>query len=191
MAETKNYSQDGLAFIANKKPAVPGQSLTSNPETPRPFEQAPKYVELQPALDTLFIQLTEPEAYRAIVDLIDDGNTISDVAQIILTMGFQDGLWNPDLMMILIEPTMYLIMSLVEKAGRLEYTIVRDDEDDANDSEPEQEDISQLEKILVTAKNKATKNSKSVKMPSTLAEKLDDLEVPKSLLEKPEEEVQE
>jgi len=108
-----------------------------------------------------------------------------------LTMGFQDGLWNPDLMMILIEPTMYLIMSLVEKAGRLEYTIVRDDEDDANDSEPEQEDVSQLEKILVTAKNKATKNSKSVKMPSTLAEKLDDLEVPKSLLEKPEEEVQE
>ena len=138
----------------------------------------------------MFIQLTEPEAYRALVDLIDNGNTISDVSQIILTMGFQDGLWNPDLMMILIEPTMYLVMALVEKAGRLEYTIVRDDEDDMNDSQPEQEDVSQLERILVTAKNKANKNSKSVKMPSTLSEKLDDLEVPESLLQKPQEEVQ-
>ena len=190
MAETKNYSQDGLAFIANKKPAVPGQSLTNNPETPRPFEQAPKFVELQPALDTLFIQLTEPEAYRAIVDLVDGGNTISDVTQIILTMGFQDGLWNPDLMMILIEPTMYLIMSLVEKAGRLEYTIVRDDEDDMNDSQPEEEDVSQHERILVPAQHKANKTSKSVTMPSTLSEKLDDLEVPESLLQKPQEEVQ-
>jgi hypothetical protein len=59
-----------------------------------------------------------------------------------------------------------------------------------NDSQPEQEDVSQLERILVTAKNKANKNSKSVKMPSTLSEKLDDLEVPESLLQRPKEEVQ-
>ena len=32
-------------------------------------------------------------------------------------VGFREGKWNPDLMMMLIEPFMYLLMALAEKAG--------------------------------------------------------------------------
>ena len=38
------------------------------------------------------------------------------IASITLYSGFLEGKWNPDLMVMLMEPTMYMIMALAEKA---------------------------------------------------------------------------
>ncbi len=37
------------------------------------------------------------------------------LAQVYLTKGFQEGKWNPDLMLLLIEPTIYLLMWLASQ----------------------------------------------------------------------------
>ena len=42
--------------------------------------------------------------------------------------GFQDGKWNPDLMLLLIEPSVYIIMWLADKAG-IEAQISADGDD--------------------------------------------------------------
>jgi len=190
MAEKNQYSQEGLAFLGKMERPIAGQSLTNSPESKYAWEQPPKFVEMQPALDSMFLDLTEPNAYEAIVNLVDNGNSIADIAQIILYAGFEEGLYNPDLMMLLIEPSMYLIMSLVEKAGRLDYTILKEDDEDYE--EPTDEEISYLENILNKSKKKVDDNKKSVKLPRDLTDKIETVEVPESLLakSKTEEEVE-
>jgi hypothetical protein len=182
MVDKNQYSQEGLSFLGKMERPIAGQSLTNSPESKYAWEQPPKFVEMQPALDSMFLDLTEPDAYEAIVNLVDDGNSIADISQIILYAGFEEGLYNPDLMMLLIEPSMYLIMSLVEKAGRLDYTILKEDDEDYE--EPSEEEISYLENILNKSKKKVDDNKKSVKLPSNLTDKIKNVEVPESLLAK-------
>lgn len=190
MADKNQYSQEGLNFLGQMERPIAGQSLTNSPDSKYAWESPPKFTELQPALDSMFLDLTEPDAYGAIIDLVDDGHSIADISQIILYIGFEEGLYNPDLMMLLIEPSMYLIMSLVEKSGRLDYTILKDDEEDSQ--EPTEEEITYLENVLNKSKKKVEDNKKSVKLPNTISEKIEQLEVPESLLakENTEEEVE-
>jgi hypothetical protein len=186
----KKYDKEGLDFLGQMQRPVPGQSLTNSPDNPYPWEQPPRFTEIQPAIESLFLDLTEPEAYEAIVDLVDNNNTIADIAQILLHAGFQEGLWNPDLMALLIEPTMYLVMALVERAGRLEYEIIREDETEMDS--PDQEDISQLESILTKAKvqaqEKKVSGMKSGVLPTEIEKQIKEVEVPESLLQKQTEE---
>ena len=59
----KDYDQEGLNFLGSMQRPIPGQSLTNNPDNPYPWEQPPQFTELQPAIDALFIDMTEPESY--------------------------------------------------------------------------------------------------------------------------------
>ena len=119
--EYKDFDQEGLDFLANNGRPIPGSSLTNSPDTPYPWEQPPQFTELSPAIDALFLELTEHEAYHSIMDLVRNGVPVGDIAQVILTDGFQKGMFNPDLMMLLIEPTMYMIIAFAEKAGIDDY----------------------------------------------------------------------
>ena len=184
MVEQKQYDREGLEFLGQMQRPVPGQSLTSNPDSPHPWEQPPEFTEIQPAIESLFISLTEDAAYEAIVDLIDADNTIAEAAQVVLYAGFQEGLWNPDLMILLIEPTMYLIMALVERAGRLEYKIDREPE--VEDDEDQMQKVTAMEELLSKAALQAEEDKvsgiKSGALPTEVEKKLKEIKVPESLL---------
>ena len=182
--EQKQYDQEGLEFLGQMQRPIPGQSLTNSPDSPYPWEQPPEFTEIQPAIESLYISLTEDDAYEAIVDLIDADNTIADAAQVVLYAGFEEGLWNPDLMTLLIEPTMYLIMGLVERAGRLEYKIDREPE--VEDEEDKLQQITAMEKLLSKAavqaeEDKVSGVQKGV-LPKEIETKLKEIKVPESLL---------
>lgn len=184
MMEQKQYDQEGLEFLGQMQRPIPGQSLTNSPDSPYPWEQPPEFTEIQPAIESLYVSLTEDDAYEAIVDLIDADNTIADAAQVVLYAGFQEGLWNPDLMTLLIEPTMYLIMGLVERAGRLEYKIDREPE--VEDEEDKLEKVTAMEKLLSKAavqaeEDKVSGVQKGV-LPKEIETKLKEIKVPESLL---------
>jgi hypothetical protein len=184
MMKPQQLEQEGLEVLGQMQRPVPGQSLTSDPDSPRPFERAPEFTEIQPAIESLFISLTEEDAYSALVDIIDADNTIAEAAQIILYAGFEEGLWNPDLMTLLIEPTMYLIMALVERAGRLEYKIDR--EPDIKDEEDRQEEVTAMEKLLsqasVQVEEDKVSGMRSGVLPTDIEKKLKEIKVPESLL---------
>lgn len=184
MMKPQQLEQEGLEVLGQMQRPVPGQSLTSDPDSPRPFERAPEFTEIQPAIESLYISLTEEDAYSALVDIIDADNTIAEAAQIILYAGFEEGSWNPDLMTLLIEPTMYLIMALVERAGRLEYKIDR--EPDIKDEEDRQEEVTAMEKLLSKASVQVEEDKvsglRSGVLPTDIEKKLKEIKVPESLL---------
>ena len=55
--------------------------------------------------------------------------TIMEITQLVLFEGFRNGKWNPDLMMLLIEPVAYTLMALAERVN-VDYVVEEDDEDD-------------------------------------------------------------
>jgi len=184
MMKPQQLEQEGLEVLGQMQRPIPGQSLTNSPDNPYPWEQPTEFTEIQPAIESMFINLTEDDAYEALVDIIDADNTIAEAAQIILFAGFEEGLWNPDLMTLLIEPTMYLIMALVERAGRVEYKIDRDP--DELDEEDKAEQITAMEKLLsqaaVQAEEDKVSGVKSGVLPTEIEKKLKEIKVPESLL---------
>ena len=185
MSKVQDFPERALKNIQEFKRPTPGQSLTNSPDTPYPWEQPPQFTELSPAIDALFLELTEPEAYHSIMDLVRNGVPVGDIAQVILTDGFQKGMFNPDLMMLLIEPTMYMIIAFAEKAGIDDYITYEGEEED----EPEeQEQLTGIEEAINIAENKIVPKAKSGVFPKEIEERLQEFVPPEqpSLLEKSE-----
>lgn len=181
----KDFDQEGLEFLANNGRPIPGESLTNSPDNPYPWEQAPQFTELQPATDVLFLELTEPEAYHSTMDLIKSGVSVGDVAQVILTDGFQKGMWNPDLMMLLIEPTMYMIIAFAEKAGIQDYITYQGEDEEPDD---DNEQLAGIEEAINIAQDKIVPKAKAGIFPKEIEERLEKFTAPEqpSLLEKPQ-----
>ena len=113
---------------------IPGQSLTSDPNNPSPYEQPPEYTSIHEACEFLFSNFIEEETYATLMSLLDDGMPVMDIVQTTLFTGFSEGKWNPDLMMLLIEPTAYMLLALAERA-EIDPIIYRDEEEDEMDEE--------------------------------------------------------
>lgn len=138
--------------LQSQERPIPGESLTNDPENPRPFEQAPKFTDVNKAQEEIFAKLIEEENYVPIMKLVDNGEaTIMEVTQNLLYAGFREGQWNPDLMLMLAEPTAYMVMALAERAG-MDYEI---------DNEPDDVDPKQaLSEMSETIKKKAPEEKK-------------------------------
>jgi hypothetical protein len=104
---------------------IPGQSLTQNPESPMPYERPPEFVDYEQAQEYLFDKMTDTS--DDIIDLIADGIPLSIMAVSAVFSGFAEGKWNPDLMMLLIEPALYILMFIAEQSG-VEYVLDTDEE---------------------------------------------------------------
>ena len=103
-----NFIQSGL----ERGQAIPGQSLTNSPDQPYNWEKPSEYSNPREAMLYVFESLTVPETTTNILLSLDNGVGVIDIASITLYSGFLEGKWNPDLMILLMEPTMYMIMAL-------------------------------------------------------------------------------
>ena len=110
--------------------SVPGQSLSNDPENPAPFEKAPKFTSVHAASEEMFMDLIEPETYVSIMEAVDGGIPVMQITQMILFQKFKEGDYNPDLMIMMIEPVAYMIIALAE---RLDLDIIVDEDDDDED----------------------------------------------------------
>lgn len=138
MAETQ-YDPEEIENVFMEKAGqmdrpLPGESLTNDPENPLPFEKAPEYTDLTTALEYYFATFTEEGTYDNILELIASGTPLMNITQIVLYQGFQEGLFNPDLMMMLAEPITYMLAAFAEQEG-IEFTIQEDDEEDIEKEE--------------------------------------------------------
>ena len=116
-------------YFGSMNRPIAGESLTEDPDETQPYVDKPEFTVPQEAIDYLFDQMTEEEHYTSIMQGILGGTTIMELTRLLLFSGFNEGKWNPDLMMMLIEPTAYLIMGLAERA-EIEYEVMEDDEED-------------------------------------------------------------
>ena len=107
---------------------VPGQSLTNSPDNPYPWEQAPEITSVKEATERIFFDLLKEDNLTTVATLMSQKTPVADIANLLLVSGFQKGKWNPDLMLNLLEPTMYMLMAIAEKAG-IDPVLTRDDTD--------------------------------------------------------------
>jgi hypothetical protein len=113
---------------------IAGESLTNNPEARMPFEKAPKFSNVHEATEFLWVKMIEETTYVTLMQKLADGMPVMDIAQLLVRGGFQEGLWNPDLMMLLLEPVAYMLIALAERLD-IELVIHRGELNDAVDSE--------------------------------------------------------
>ena len=183
------YNQDGINALVNTGKPIPGQSLTNDPDQPYPWEGPPQFTDFKEALNFIVDELLEEEIYVPIIQGIGQGVPLTDIALQVLQTGFQEGKWNPDLFMMLVEPVIYLLMALAEKAN-VEYRITGDEEDDL-DSEDE-DDIAEMKvnNLKKYTESKITKESRvpSGVLPPDVIKDIEELEIPESLLSKPKKE---
>jgi hypothetical protein len=178
----EEYNPEAVEAFAKAGKPIPGQSLTSNPDEPRPFEGPPEFTNFKEALDYTVGELLEEEAYMSIVGAIDDGVPIIDLVMQITYVGFREGKWNPDLMMMLVEPLIYTLMALAEKAD-VEYRIDSDDEDDDDTLfEEKAKNIADVAAAKLKEKNVVPSGI----IPSDIMQQIEATEVPEGLLAKPE-----
>lgn len=185
MAE--EYNQAGIDALANSSRPIPGQSLTDSPDQSYPWESPPEYTNFQKAFNYLAEELLEEDIYVSLIVAMGQGVPISDIALQLLQRGFQEGKWNPDLLLMLIEPTMYLLMALAEKA-EIEPRLYGDEEEDLDDEEQNARLQLQSKNLSELAKDKVGDMPKvpSGVLPAEIVEEIEALEVPESLLARPE-----
>ena len=184
----EEYSQEAVDAFANTGRPIPGQSLTSNPDEPRPFEGTSEFTNFKEALDYTVVELLEPEAYLSLMGAVGDNVPILDLVMQITYVGFREGKWNPDLMLMLVEPLIFVLMSLAEKAG-IEYRIDSEDDDEDDDTLFEE----RAKNIADVAKEKLQNSNKSPTglINQEILQKIEEAEVPESLLAKDEEPISE
>tara|TARA_R100000655_G_scaffold32315_3_gene64161 strand:+ start:5568 stop:6077 length:510 start_codon:yes stop_codon:yes gene_type:complete len=125
--DTSKEITDHLALMTRP---TPGMSLTKSPDSPDAWEKPPQFTVPKEAAQHVYETLIQPENHKAILKSLIDGTTVLELTQIILFAGYYNGKFNPDLMLMLMEPTIYMIMALAEKA-RIDYLL--DEEDDPAD----------------------------------------------------------
>ena len=94
---------------------TPGEGLTQSPEQKFPWEQPSKHTEGKPVMEEIFLQITERENLIELLGLFMNKQPVDEIAQVILYKGVTSGLFNMDLMLMLVEPTMYLLIAIAEE----------------------------------------------------------------------------
>ena len=140
-----NFIQGGL----ERGKAIPGQSLTNSPDQPYNWERPAEYSNPREAMLYVFETLTVPETTTNVLLSLSNGVGVVDIASITLYAGFLEGKWNPDLLMLMVEPTAYMLLGLAESAD-IDPVIYRDQQEDEFDEDfdadlnPQQEQYKKL-----------------------------------------------
>lgn len=137
MAEMQLTEEDVVENAGKFERPIPGQSLTNDPDSPLPFEGPAEFTDQEDVLNYYFELLTAEDKFEDVMDLLEGGTPVMDLVQILLMQGFQEGLFNPDLMLIMAEPLAYLLIALAERQGiDVEIMSEEDDEGSADTSMP-------------------------------------------------------
>jgi len=131
---------------------IPGQSLTKSQDDLQPWEQPPEMTGVKDARELMFLEILKDENLENIVMLMNNGMSVAEVAEMLLFIGYSKGKFNADLMMLLLEPVMYMLLAIAEAVG-IEPKITRDDLIDADEEvldEEDEQDIVNLSKSMQT-----------------------------------------
>jgi len=178
---------------------IPGQSLTNNPDSKQAWEQPPKVTSVKEARELMFFEILKQENLEAVIMLMNQGLTVAKVSEMLLFIGYTKGQFNADMMMLLAEPTMYMLLALAEQVG-IDVKIDEDDDITTADDldEEDEEDINRLSNELGDAirnpaqrqkLNEIEEKIKQTAIPSEIQERVEQVDFSKikeSLLNKPD-----
>jgi hypothetical protein len=156
---------------------IPGQSLTQDPDTPMPYERPPEFTNFEKAQEYLFDMMMDMSG--EILELLNQGIPVSFVGPQFAVMGAMKGKWNPDLMLLLLEPAIYITIYIAEMGG-VEYVLDFDETTEYMDERTKVKADSHLDKVLSTvigkAKTELEDGSVLDNMPQSLLAKAEGME---------------
>ena len=165
-------NKDVTDYLASMKRPLPGSSLTNNPKNRGAYEKAPEFTLVKEAMDYLFTTLTEEDNYVQLLTALSEGATIMDTARVLLFSGFTEGKWNPDLLLLLVEPLAYMLMAFAERA---EINIIIDNDLDDDPDEFLAQSQNKLKEIQ--RKRKISEVPADV-LPAEIQKKIEKMPVP-------------
>ena len=158
---------------------IPGQSLTNSPDTQQAWEQPPRTTNIKEARELMFLEILKEENLQTIIVLMNDGMSIAQLTEMLLFIGFTKGQFNADLMMLLAEPTMYMLLAVAEAVG-IEPPINRDDLINADEEDLDEEETAEVTK-LATQMEDQIRNPKRLE---DLQSKLEQTAIPREIQER-------
>jgi hypothetical protein len=136
MAERLKENQFDEVGVNPFNAPVPGESLTASPETPKAWERPPEYTDEDEAMMAVYMILTEQDTLRGLIEIISDGIALDELAQVILYKGYTEGKYSPDMMLMLAEPTIYLLISIADYAEIKDYVLYNEEDGDPDTEIP-------------------------------------------------------
>lgn len=170
--------------------SIPGQALTNDVDQQYPWEQPPEYTSVRDAREKIFLDLLEPQRLKSIQELMMTQVPVNAIAEIILTEGFRKGKFNPDMMLNLLEPTMYMLMAIAEKSG-IEPVVDSGEVDEDEDPEEVRETLAERKAFMEEGQRFRDARVQSIQPTSVgkdiqdRLEKMDSAKMKASLLQKP------
>ena len=143
MAEKIKENQFDAVGVNPFNAPIPGEALTTAPDMPRAWERPPQYTSQDKAMEAIYMEITQEDSLRKLINIINDGIPLDEIAQVILYKGYTEGKFSPDLMLVLIEPTLYLLISIADYANIKDYTLYNEETDDPDTEIPE-DDVTPL-----------------------------------------------
>ncbi|MAL42730.1 hypothetical protein [Hyphomonas sp.] len=181
-------SEKQIEFLQNSLDAgraIPGQSLTNSPNQAYGWERPPEFTNPNDTMYYIFETLIDENTITNLLTSIKNKVGIIDLTSIVLYSGFLEGKWNPDMMTLMFEPTMYMMMALAEKAN-IDYVLESKDEEIEEEGDPDEkleiyaQGTNALQKIKQESLNKINPQSVSPEV----KEAIEELEINPSLLER-------
>ena len=144
MAEKLQQNQFDEVGVNPFNAPIPGESLTASPENAKAWERPPEYTEQDEAMMAVYMVLTEQSTLRGLIEIISDGIALDELAQVILYKGYTEGKYTPDMMLMLAEPTIYLLIAIADYAEIKDYVLYNEEDGDP-DTEIPDDDITPVD----------------------------------------------
>jgi hypothetical protein len=154
------------------------------------FEKPVAISTLSDGINKVFLTVTEEGSFKSILNSMKAGIAITELTHYLLFEGFRKGMWNPDLMLMLAEPVMFMLIAFAEKAS-IDYVLYEGEEEEEEGELSDEEKIELNQRFTQIIEQQLRNGSKVSTLPSEMQERLEELEIPeqfkeKSLMEKTE-----
>ena len=123
---------------------IPGESLTASPDTPTAWERPPEFTDQEDAMRAVYMELTEQDTLRKLINIISEGVALDEIAQVVLYKGYRSGKFNPDMVLLLAEPTIYLLIAIADYADIKDYVLYEGEEEDDPDTQIPGDDVTPI-----------------------------------------------
>ncbi len=101
--------------------AIPGQSLTKEPKS-YPWESPPMFTTNDEVMDYYFDKFDNDDTLFGLFAMLESGIPVTTIVTSMIMHGFSEGVYTPDLGILVGEELGMLIMAIAEEAG-IDYTI--------------------------------------------------------------------
>ena len=137
MAEKIKENQFDEVGVNPFNAPIPGESLTSAPETPKAWERPPEITDQDEAMKAVYMVLTQQDTLKQLISIISEGVPLDEIAQVVLYKGYTEGKYTPDMMLNLAESTIYLLIAIADYAEIKDYVLYSEEEGDPDTMIPE------------------------------------------------------